>query len=136
MADSAVTIGWTGEGLRFEAAHPSDHAYRIDGDGVAAHSPVQALLLSLAGCTGADVIEIVKKMRVPIAGLDVQVEGDRNAEPPRYFKAIRIRYVTRGVAAQDRPKIERAIALSREQYCSVLHSLRHDIELSSELVIG
>jgi putative redox protein len=136
MADSAVTIGWTGEGLRFEAAHPSDHAYRIDGDGVAAHSPVQALLLSLAGCTGADVIEIAKKMRVPIAGLDVQVEGDRNAEPPRYFKAIRIRYVTRGVAAQDRPKIERAIALSREQYCSVLHSLRHDIELSSELVIG
>lgn len=136
MADTAVTIGWTGEGLRFEAAHPSDNSYRIDGDGVSAHSPVQALLLSLAGCTGADVIEIVKKMRIPITGLDVEVEGDRNAEPPRYFKAIRIRYVTLGVAAQDRPKVERAIALSNEQYCSVLHSLRKDIEFSSELVIG
>lgn len=136
MAGAGVSIQWTGEGLRFEASHASHNTFRIDGDGVTSHSPVQALLLSLAGCTAADVIEILGKMRVPIAGLEVQVEGDRNTEPPRFVKAIRLRYLARGTAAQDRPKIERAIELSHEKYCSVLHSLRTDIAISSELEVG
>lgn len=136
MADAQVTIGWTGEGLRFEAAHPSHNTFRVDGDSVTSHSPVQALLLSLASCTAADVVDILTKMRVPLAGLEVVAEGDRNSEPPRYFKTIHLRYTTRGVAAGDRDKIERAIALSHEKYCSVLHSLRNDIQFSSELVLG
>ena len=135
MADSQIAVRWTGEGLRFEAAHAS-YTFKTDGDGVTAHSPVQTLLLALAGCMAADVIDIVTKMRMPISGLDVQVEGDRNAEPPRYFKRIRIRFVTRGVAEADRAKIERAVDLSHEKYCSVLHSLRKDIEISSELVLA
>jgi putative redox protein len=112
------------------------HPFRADGDGQAAHSPVQLLLLSLASCTAADIIDIAGKMRVAIAGLDVAVAGDRNAEPPRYFKSIRVRYRTRGVAADDRAKIERAIALSHEKYCSVLHTLRPDLAFSSELELG
>ncbi|MGQ0562783.1 MAG: OsmC family protein [Gemmatimonadota bacterium] len=134
MADSQVRLKWAGAGLRFESAHAA-HGYAADGDGVAAHSPVQQLLLSLASCTAADVIEIAGKMRVPISGLEVEAEGDRNAEPPRYFKAIRLRYTARGVSAADRSRIERAIALSHEKYCSVLHSLRKDLAFSSELVL-
>ena len=133
MADSHVSIKWTGEGLRFEAAHSSHNTFRIDGDGVTAHSPVQALLLSLAGCTAADVIDILVKMRVAIAGLEVVVEGNRNAEPPRYFKTIHIRYQARGVRDTDKDKLARAIQLSHDKFCSVLHSLRDDIAFSSEL---
>lgn len=136
MADSQVALEWSGEGLRFEAAHASHTTFRVDGNGDTAHSPVQALLLSLAGCMGADVIEIVTKMRVPISGLSIGVEGDRNAEPPRFFTAVRMRFTTRGVAEEDRSKLERAIALSHDTYCSVLHSLRKDLEFSSELVLG
>ncbi|MGQ0816090.1 MAG: OsmC family protein [Gemmatimonadota bacterium] len=136
MADSQVSLEWTGEGLRFQAAHPAHNLFRADGDGVTAHSPVQLLLLSLASCTAADVIDIARKMRVAITSLEVQIEGDRNAEPPRFFKAVRLRYIARGVATSDKPKIERAIQLSHETYCSVLHSLRKDIEFSSELVLG
>jgi putative redox protein len=136
MADSVVTISWTGEGLRFEADHPSHNTFRIDGDGKTAHSPVQALLLSLAGCTAADIIDILKKMRVAIADLDVVVEGDRNAEPPRYFTRIHMRYTTRGLDAKDKDKLERAVNLSQEKYCSVYHSLRKDIEFSNEIIIG
>jgi putative redox protein len=134
MADSQVTISWTGEGLRFEAAHPSHTTFRIDGDGKTAHSPVQALLLSLAGCTAADVIDILTKMRVAIASLDVVAEGNRNAEPPRYFKTIHVRYQARGVPQADRDKLERAVELSHEKYCSVLHSLRKDIVFSREII--
>jgi len=135
MADAQITIAWTGEGLNFEAAHAA-YAFKADGDGARAHSPVQALLLALASCTAADVIDIANKMRVTVGGLQVVAEGDRNAEPPRYFTAIRLRYLATGVAAADRPKIERAIELSHEKYCSVFHSLRTDIEYSSELVLG
>jgi putative redox protein len=135
MADAQVGIKWSGEGLRFEAAHPS-HVFRTDGDGVTAHSPVQALLLALAGCTAADVVDILMKMRVPISGLEVAVEGDRMPEPPRYFTRVTIRYTTRGVAAADRSKVERAIELSEEKYCSVHHSLRKDIAFSNELILG
>jgi putative redox protein len=133
MADSQVEVSWTGEGLRFEAEHPSHNTFRLDGNGKTAHSPVQALLLSLAGCTAADVIDILTKSRVPVGGLQVRVEGDRNAEAPRYFTAIRMRYIVRGFAEQDRPKLERAVQLSHEKYCSVFHSLRKDIEFSSEI---
>ena len=135
MADSAISISWTGEGLRFQADHPSHNTFRIDGDGKTSHSPVQALLLSLAGCTAADVIDILGKMRVGIARLDVVVEGNRNPEPPRYFRTIHVRYVARGVAAQDRDKLERAVQLSHDKYCSVYHSLRKDIAFSNEIVI-
>ena len=136
MADSAVSIRWTGEGLRFEADHPSHNTFRIDGDSKTSHSPVQALLLSLAGCTAADVIDILAKMRVGITNLDVQVEGNRNSEPPRYFKTIHIRYHAQGIAEQDMSKLERAVELSQEKYCSVFHSLRKDIEFSHEIVVG
>ena len=135
MADAQITIAWTGEGLNFEAAHAA-YAFKADGDGARAHSPVQMLLLSLASCTAADVIDIANKMRVPIAALEVVAEGDRNAEPPRYFKAIRLRYIATGVAAEDKSKIERAVALSHEKYCSVFHTLRTDLDFSSELVLA
>lgn len=136
MADSQVAMQWSGEGLRFEAAHASHNAFRVDGDGATSHSPVQALLLSLASCMGADVVDITTKMRVPMSGLTIAVEGERNAEPPRYFKAIRLRFTTRGVAEEDREKLERALVLSHEKYCSVFHSLRKDLEFSYHLVLG
>ena len=135
MADSQITLTWTGEGLNFEAAHAA-YAFKADGDGAQAHSPVQSLLLALASCAGADVIDITKKMRVAVGGLEVVAEGDRMAEPPRYFTAIRLRFIATGAAPEDRPKIERAIELSHEKYCSVFHSLRSDIDFSTELVLG
>lgn len=135
MADTEVAIRWSGEGLRFEATHSSGNNFQVDGDGKSAHSPVQALALALASCTAADVVDIAEKMRVPFAGLTVDVEADRNAEPPRYFTAVRITYRVSGLAADDRSKIERAIELSHEKYCSVSHSLRKDMQITSELVV-
>ena len=135
MADSEVSIRWSAAGLKFEATHASGNHVKLDGDSTDAYSPVQALLLSLAGCTAADVVDILVKMRVPFAGLLVDVEGDRNAEPPRYFKAVRITYRVSGLAAADEAKINRAVELSHEKYCSVLHSLRKDMKITSRVVV-
>src|ERR1041384_5240821 len=109
MADAQVKLDWAGEGLRFQADHPSHNTFLIDGDGVTSHSPVQALVLSLAGCTAADVVDIVKKMRLPMSALAVVVEYDRNQEHPRYLTKVHMRFTTRGVAEADRDKVERAI---------------------------
>ncbi len=135
MADTAVTMSWSGAGLKFEAEHPSGNNFLLDGDGKNSHSPVQALALALAACTGSDIVDIAEKMRVSFSGLRVAVEADRNAEPPRYFKAVRMTFYVRGLDAADREKIQRAIDLSNEKYCSVFHSLRKDLSFSSQLVL-
>jgi putative redox protein len=78
---------------------------------------------------GVDVRTILEKSRVPLESLEVEVEGDRAESAPRKFEAIRLTYRLRGPAEEDRPKVERAVRLSREKYCSVLHSLRPDIDV-------
>lgn len=131
MADSTVALHWTGRGMEFTGGAPTGPQLALDGDGRNAPSPVQALLLALAACTGSDIVDIVGKMRVPMASLDVTVEGDRNADYPRRFHRIHVVYRAGGVTEADHDKVRRALSLSEEKYCSVLHTLRTDLSYSS-----
>lgn len=133
MAAMNVTLRWAGEALRFEGGGAGSWV-SIDGNAEAGPSPMQAVLLGFAGCMAADVIEILGKMRVPLAGLSVKVEGERAPEPPRRFTAIRLVYEVEGVPPEGEDKLARAIELSKEKYCSVLHSLRPDIVFEIEAV--
>ena len=134
--DMAGVLEWSGTGLIFEGGVGDSPRIRLDGDSAAATSPVQALLLSLAACTAADVVDILTKMRVPFGGLRLRFEGERATEAPRRFVAVRIIYEMSGLAAEDEPKLQRAVALSHEKYCSVLHTLKTDIEFSTEVVLN
>lgn len=136
MADINAALAWTGEGLQFRGGVAGGPALLLDSDGAAGPSPVHALVLALASCMAIDVLDIAQKSRVPITGLSVAVEGDRRADPPRRITAVRQVFRTTGVAEADRAKVSRAIDLSREKYCSVLHSLREDIEMSFDLELG
>ena len=129
MSDGAVEARWDG-GMRFEAAGRSGVPVVVDGDQTDGPSPMESLLIGLATCMGADVVDMLAKMRVPFHGLAVRVEGDRRPEPPRYFTAIRLTYEVTGVAEESQDKLQRAVDLSRDKYCSVLHSLRSDVEVS------
>lgn len=130
-----VEARWTG-GLRFETSGKAGVAVLVDGDGEAGPSPVEALLIGLAACMAADVVEILTKMRVPLEGLTVRAEGDRRSEPPRRYTAIRLVYRAEGVAAGDAAKLGRAVDLSRDKYCSVLHTLRPDVDVSVRIESG
>ena len=136
MADVDVTLRWTGESLRFDGGGPDGEWIRLDGTKETGPAPMQALLLSVAGCMAADIIEILKKMRVPFEGLEIRVEGDRAAEPPRRFLRVRMVCETKGLGEADADKLDRAVALSRDKYCSVLHSLRPDMDFEIETVLG
>lgn len=130
MSDSLVEARWRSGSLRFEAEGRSGISVVLDGDSGEGPSPPETLLISLAACMGVDVVEILNKMRVPLDALVVRVEADRRPEPPRRFTAIRMLYRVEGVPAADHPKLERAVTMSRETYCSVLHTLRPDLDLA------
>ena len=136
MADLIVALTWTGEALQFSGGRADGPQVLMDSDGTTGPSPVEALALALAGCMAVDVLDIAQKSRVAITGLHVETECDRRPDPPRRITAVRQKFRTTGVAAGDEAKVQRAIDLSREKYCSVMHSLREDIEMSFELELG
>lgn len=129
MSDTEVRSRWLG-GLRFEASGRANVPVVVDGDGKEGPTPMETLLISLVACMGSDVVDILTKMRVSFDTLAVGVEGDRRPEPPRKYTALRLVYRVEGVPDGNAEKLERAVALSRETYCSVLHSLRPDIDVS------
>ena len=93
----------------------------LDSAGVAGPSPVQALGFALAGCMATDVAHILAKGR----GLRAHLIADRSQEDPHRFVRVTLHITVEGDVPAD--TVERAIALSREKYCSVWHSMRNDI---------
>lgn len=124
-----VTLRWSGEDLVFEGSGASGGSITIDGDSGQGPSPMDTLLLALAGCMTVDIRTILEKSRVPLDGLEVSVGGERAAEPPRRYTRIEMVFRLSGPGPEDAAKVERAVALSRETYCSVMHTLRQDVEI-------
>src|SRR4030066_761333 len=91
-------------------------------------SPTETLLMSLAGCLAIDVFSFLRKMRAEISNFRIDFSGDRNVTPPQYYKSIEMTIHITGKGITPK-KVERAISLSQEKYCSVYHSLRKDIEV-------
>jgi putative redox protein len=122
---------WAGE-LKF-AATSGTTAIVIDSDGQAGPSPMQLLAEALAGCMAVDVVMILTKGRHPLKGLRVTFSGERAPAPPRRYTQIHLTFHVTG----DVPSaaVERALALSRETYCSVWQSLRQDIAFTIDFQI-
>jgi putative redox protein len=131
MADArpplVAELVWS-DRLRFDATSGASAAV-VDGDGTAGPSPTQHAAMGLAGCMAADVVDIIRKGRHPLRALRVTFTGTRADAPPRRFLSISLQFHVEGAVPPD--AVERAIALSREKYCSVWHSFRQDIELTT-----
>ena len=128
-----VSLAWK-DGMLFEGGRPGRSSTLIDADGQQAPSPMDGLLLALAGCTGADVVSILKKKRADLRALHVEATGERRAEHPKRYTAITLTYhiTAPGLEAEQ---ARHAIELSLGKYCSVTHSLAPDIALRHELVL-
>ncbi|MDX9942493.1 MAG: OsmC family protein [Bacteroidales bacterium] len=96
--------------------------------------PKALMMVSLAGCTAIDVIDILNKMRVPIEGLSISVDGKLRDELPKDYRSMHVTYVFRGKDL-SREKLERAVELSKEKYCGVSATLVRAIELTYEIKI-
>ena len=129
---ATVAVEWRGE-LRF-LARADAHETLLDGSGQLGFTPVQALVSALAGCMAIDVVHILEKGRQPLTGLRAEAVVVRADSEPRRLTKVDLRFHVEGAIAPE--KVERAIALSRETYCSVWHSLRTDIELTTSFEIA
>jgi putative redox protein len=126
-----LELDWQGE-LRF-TGRADGVALTLDGAKVAGPSPVQALAFALAGCMAIDVVHVLTKGRAPLEGLRCRLTGERRGQDPKRLVAVDLHFVVTGAVTPG--KVERALALSRETYCSVWHSLRPDIRLTTSFEI-
>jgi putative redox protein len=127
------------EGRMFVGESGSGHAMVMDGapdsgGRNAGIRPMEMLLIGLAGCTAFDVVHILEKGRVPVAGCVVDIDADRAETDPKIFTRIHLRYRVsgRGLAPD---KVERAVQLSAEKYCSASIMLGKTAELTHEIEI-
>jgi putative redox protein len=108
--------------MHFIGGVPSGHQVHMDApsasDGGAGPTPMELVLMSLAGCSAMDVISILRKKRQPAEGMEVRVRGQRRDEYPTVFTAIQLEYVVHGADVEP-SAVERAIELSRDRYCPV-----------------
>lgn len=134
-ADKEIGLRWTG-GLAFEGGAAKGPRIVVDGDSRAGPSPMDLVLVAVAACMAIDVKLILEKMRAQPEGLEVAARGERVEDHPRRFSGVRMVFRADGLAEADREKAEKAIALSKEKYCSVLFSLRPDLRLETALETG
>jgi putative redox protein len=126
-----LELDWKGD-LRFEG-RTGEVGIVLDSAARAGPSPVQALAFSLAGCMAIDVVHILTKARLPLASLRARLVGERAPEDPKRLTRIDLHFRLEGRVPADR--VERALALSREKYCSVWHSLRPDIVFNTSFEV-
>ncbi|GAX89730.1 OsmC family protein [Effusibacillus lacus] len=131
-----VSVAWQGK-KRFDAKGDSGHLVVMDakkeiGGEDSGSRPMELLLMGLGGCTGIDIVMILEKMRLNLEEFHMEIEGDRREEHPQKFTDIRIKYILKGEGL-TRDKVERAIRLSEEKYCSASASLNARIQTVYEL---
>ncbi|MDY0063129.1 MAG: OsmC family protein [Myxococcota bacterium] len=127
-------------GMRFVARTASGHEVVMDalpevGGTDTGPRPGELPLVGLSACTGMDVISILRKMRQPVTSFSVEVEGIHKAtEHPKRWTELRVIFHLTGEV--DRVKLERAIDLSRTQYCSVAAMLKPQTTIHYRYVLN
>lgn len=129
-----ITAAWQGE-TSFIARNAAGGTVQVGSfNGKPGVGPMQLLLVAIAGCTGEDILSILKKKRADLIDFQVQVTGKRAADYPKVWTNIHITYLIWGNAILPRD-VEQAISLSIKKYCSVGIMLEKSAEITSEYQI-
>ncbi len=133
-----IEARWS-SGMRFDAADPDGLGVVMDahpdhGGTSGGPTPMETLLMALAGCTGMDVVPILQKMRAPVDRFTIEVTAERADTHPKVLTAIHLRYAAAGPALR-REQVEKAVALSQEKYCSVSAMLRKAVPITYETAV-
>ena len=123
-----ATLTWDRD-LVFVGRTDRGHEIEFDAAQQWGRSPTESLLLSLAGCMAIDMVSFLRKMRCEVTSYRMDLTGARNPTPPQRDRSIAMTIAVTGQGLTQR-KLERALSLSREKYCSVQHSLRPDLAVT------
>lgn len=124
------------EGMNFSAI-VNGHTIQIDTDEAGGGQnkgprPKVFMLVSLAGCTGFDIVSILNKMRVTFSDFSISVKGDLTDTEPSIYDHVSINYTIK-VAEEDQSKVEKAVKLSKEKYCGVSKMFEYFAKVSFEI---
>mgnify|MGYP006276248363 CR=1 FL=1 len=127
------------ENMRFDV-EVNGHHFKIDADEKvggkdAGPRPKPLLLAALGGCTGMDVVSILRKMRVEDFDFNLEVEGESTTEHPKHYKKITVNYIFKGEALPEK-KIKKAVNLSETRYCGVSEMLGKAAKLDTKIIIN
>jgi putative redox protein len=133
----SVTLRWV-NGKMMAGTDSNGHSIVIgrspdNPDEFAGMKPSDLLLLAAASCAAHDVIEILQKQREPMRDLKVICVGEQMPEPPNTFTSIHLHYIVHG--AVNPTRLQRAICLSEDKYCSVITTLRPGVPVTSDFEI-
>ena len=109
--------------MQFNGQATSGHTLIMDADDAsgghnAGFRPMELLLVGFGGCSGMDVISILRKKRQQVSGLEINVKGEKTEDYPKIYKEVHIEYIVKGKGI-EKEAVERAISLSLDKYCSV-----------------
>ncbi|MDQ7798926.1 MAG: OsmC family protein [Candidatus Edwardsbacteria bacterium] len=127
-----LTLDWVRD-LQFTASDDAGHGLVLESkkDGIpSGFSPMQLLLISQAGCMAMDVVSILKKKRVGLAGFRVLMDGARASQHPKRFTDMNFVFEARGKVPPE--ALEEAIQLSKEKYCSVSATIQNGTNMKIE----
>lgn len=122
------------QGITFVGKTDSNHWITMDGPenfygSNAGIRPKELLLLSLAGCTGSDVIAILQKKKVDLKGFEINITAEQQEEHPQVYTKIHLEFVFYGKKISEND-VARAIELSQTKYCSVTVMLQKSVEIT------
>jgi putative redox protein len=126
-----ANVLWT-DNDRFIGTASSGHGIVVDaGQTKSGNGPMELVLIGLCGCTGTDVVSILRKKREPFTGVEVRAQAERAGLPPTVYTRIHLVYRVRGQVS--RKSVEDAVRLSEERYCSVGAMLKKTATITYEV---
>jgi putative redox protein len=135
---ATISVEWKDK-MRFEGKADSGHTVVMDavpevGGEDKGATPMEILLMALGGCTGMDVVSILRKMHTQFDQFGIEIKGEKTEEHPRIYKKIELVYKFKGEGIKEE-NVEKAVRLSQEKYCSVSAMLRKSAEVNYKIEI-
>lgn len=132
---SKATIKWLSDSKTFIGIDSTNHSVVLStpDEGVGM-KPSELLLVAVGACTAVDVVNILEKKRMPLSGLEIQVEGEQESDPPWTFRKVHVHYKLWGEGLMEKA-VEQAIELSEQKYCSVSATVRGSAEVTTSFEI-
>lgn len=129
-----ITTKWLGE-TGFESTNTSGNILEIDtAEGSSRLRPKSLMLSALAGCTGLDVVSLIKKMKLDVANFQIDTIANLTDEHPKFYDKVVVEYHFHGTNLNEK-KLQRAVDLSVEKYCGVMEMFRQFADMEINVIL-
>ena len=133
-----VNMKWSG-GMKFDSVSAFGHKISTDtaeehGGNNDGYKPTELLLYGIAGCTGVDIVRLMKKQRQEMTSLEIEVTAHNHEDYPKWFHTFEIKYIATGKNLEEK-RLVKAIEMSEEKYCIVSKTMQEQAKVTTSYEI-